>query len=153
VPLPVILLSWATLLTVWGCSAYRSFRSIHEFCGNEGVDDGGLFVQAQGEYLRGHWYEAESLLRKLLRKSPGDIEAHLLLATLYRHTRRGDEMRDRLRRLERLDGAQQWRWEVDRERQLLQRKVEGAVTNGGADSRSQGLGTEEAVSAKEHRED
>ena len=79
-----------------------------------------LFIQAQTEYLRGHWCETESLLQRLV-SGGRDVEAHLSLAALYRQTKRCDEARSRLRMLERLDGAEKWRFEIERERQLLER--------------------------------
>ena len=47
------------------------------------------------EYLRGNWLEAESLLQRLIRESARDFDVHLLLATLYRRTRRYDEASSR----------------------------------------------------------
>jgi cytochrome c-type biogenesis protein CcmH/NrfG len=46
-----------------------------------------------------------------------------MLATLYRHTRRYDEAAKQLDRLDRLDEAVKWRWEIERERELLKRKA------------------------------
>jgi cytochrome c-type biogenesis protein CcmH/NrfG len=85
-----------------------------------------LFLQAQGEYLKGHWFEAESLLQQIIRRSPRDVEAQLMLATLYRHTRRVDEARQRLRLMEAIDGAERWRWEIDQEQRLLKQVTETA---------------------------
>ena len=45
-----------------------------------------LFNRAQREYLKGHWIDAETLLKERLDQAERDIEARLLLATLFRHT-------------------------------------------------------------------
>lgn len=106
----------------WVVSSWRSYRTLPQL-----VDDTpkaaqqDLFLQAQGEYLSGHWFEAETLLKDLLRQTPGDAEAHLLLATLYRRTRRSTEARTQLDELARLDAAVRWRLELFRERQALER--------------------------------
>jgi hypothetical protein len=119
-PVPLVTLGWLTVMGVWCFSAIRSYRSLPELSDTTGVDDRGLFLQAQDEYLKGHWFEAESLLQQVVRGSPRDVDAHLMLATLFRHTRRIDEAHERLRQLERLDGAERWRWEIAHERQLLE---------------------------------
>jgi hypothetical protein len=109
-PSPLIILSWLVVFGVWCLSLIRSYRSLPELLNMEGVGDRGLFIQAQGEYLKGHWLEAESLLQQLLCQSPRDVDAHLLLATLYRHSRRVDDAWERLSLLQRLEGAERWRW-------------------------------------------
>ena len=57
-----------------------------------------LFNQAQREYLGGHWKEAEMLLERRIANAPRDMESRLLLATLFRHSRRleqaGEELND-----------------------------------------------------------
>ena len=64
-----------------------------------------LFREALSEYLQGSWFEAETILGRLLHLYPRDVEARLLLATLLRHTRRYQEALDQLDRLERLRDA------------------------------------------------
>jgi hypothetical protein len=120
-PSPFVISGWLVLGAVWLASAVRTFWSLPFLCNSGQVDDQGLFIAAQGEYLRGHWFEAENLLHELLGRSPADVDAHLLLATLYRHTRRIDEAHERLRLMERLDGVERWRSEISVERQLLKR--------------------------------
>jgi tetratricopeptide (TPR) repeat protein len=83
----------------------------------EPADD--LFATAQQEYIRTHWVEAEVLLRRLLVKLPGDAAARLLLATLYRRTGRYKEAQHELRRIESLNDGDDWCWEIERERILL----------------------------------
>lgn len=78
-----------------------------------------LFQSALAEYLRGHWYDAEAAVSRLVAKNPKDVEARLLWATLLRRTRRAVESRAQLKQLERLDGAAEWREEISREWQAL----------------------------------
>jgi cytochrome c-type biogenesis protein CcmH/NrfG len=80
-----------------------------------------LFPQALGEYLKGNWYEAESICHQLLRGKVRDVEAQLMLATILRHTGRYAEARARLDDLQRLDDAAKWEWEIANE---LERLVE-----------------------------
>jgi hypothetical protein len=81
-----------------------------------------LFVRAQAEYLRGHWYEVETLLGQLLDEQDSDVDAQLLLTTLYRRTGRIEEGQRKLEELERMDGAEKWALEIARERDMLNRQ-------------------------------
>ncbi|MBX3415224.1 MAG: tetratricopeptide repeat protein [Pirellulales bacterium] len=83
------------------------------------VREAGLFERARDDYLRGHWLDAETTLHELLARDPRDVDARLLLASLYRRTRRHDEAQRVLARLERLDGGEKWIDEIRRERALL----------------------------------
>lgn len=78
-----------------------------------------LFNRAQREYLKGHWTEAESLLKQRLIQAERDIEARLFLATLYRHTDKLDFASDQLDQMEKLDDSVHWKFEINRERQLI----------------------------------
>lgn len=78
-----------------------------------------LFATAQQEYMRSHWVEAEMLLRRLLVKLPGDAAARMLLATLFRHAGRYEEAQHELRRIEALNDGDDWCWEIERERDIL----------------------------------
>ncbi len=129
-PPPVMTVGWLLVAGIAVLSALRSYRLIPDLLSTERVDDRGLFIQAQGEYLQGHWFEAESILQRLLRRSPRDADACLMLATLYRHTRRHEDATLSLERLERLEGADRWRWEIARERQLNEESVRSAAEEG-----------------------
>ena len=80
-----------------------------------------MFIRAQGEYLRGNWWTAQTLLEQLLALDRADVEAQLMLAALYRHTERPGTASRRLRFLEQLAGADTWRLEIEKERMLLER--------------------------------
>jgi hypothetical protein len=113
--------NWAVLAGFWLVSFRRAARNLTQiYCGDAHYNDE-LFARAQTEYLRGQWFEAESLLLRLLREEPSDVEGRLLLATLYRHTRRPDLARAQLDRLERLPQGSRWRWEILQERTLAER--------------------------------
>jgi predicted Zn-dependent protease len=79
-----------------------------------------LFRQAQLAYLKGHWIEAESQLRELLARTPGDVEAWLLLASVQRRTKRPAEARQSLTKLAELSGSAAWAEEVQRELAKIQ---------------------------------
>jgi hypothetical protein len=76
--------------------------------------------QAQLNYLKGHLIEAETGLSKLLSRTPGDVEAWLLLASVQRRTRRPAEARQSLARLAELSGSIVWSEEVQRELAKIQ---------------------------------
>jgi len=77
------------------------------------------FSEVLQHYLKGDWFQTERLLLSLLRKNARDLEAHLMMATLLRHTARVKEAAEQLDLLVRLDGAEKWELEIRRERELL----------------------------------
>ncbi len=115
------LIGWVVVGTVWLASVFHAYRSLPHLREPPRVDDRGLFIQAQAEYLKGHWFEAETLLRQLLRYCSRDADVLLMLATLYRRTKRYDEAEKQLDRLDRLDEAVKWRAEIQQERDTLTR--------------------------------
>jgi hypothetical protein len=116
---------WIAALGYWLASIWHGHRWLTDFRGkSQNPAREGLFVQAQTEYLRGHWLEAETLLKRLVAESASDAEAHLILATLYRRTRRFVEAEAVLEKLECTDAARPWLIEIRRER----RRTEQAQT-------------------------
>ncbi len=115
-------LGWSAVAAVWCLSLLRSFRHLPQSANNQLPDaDVDLFVQAQAEYLRGHWAETESLLLQQLESQPGDADSMLLLATLYRQRKRCEDADAQLAALELRDAGAKWQWEIRCERLLLDR--------------------------------
>lgn len=79
-----------------------------------------MFREAQQRYLENDWIAAEQLLLKLLKQDARDVDARLMLATLWRHQGRREEALRQLDRLERLEAADKWRQEIAAERLRLQ---------------------------------
>ncbi|TWT48352.1 tetratricopeptide repeat protein [Botrimarina hoheduenensis] len=75
--------------------------------------------QAQQHYLRGEWVDAQRVLRQALRTDRRDPEARLWYAMVLRRSERPATAIRQLRRLERLDDAAPWRYEIEKERRLL----------------------------------
>lgn len=118
--------AWPMIFLIWGTSswmAYNGLTDVMSVPATEKVADSKrpdtLFIQAQREYLGGHWEEAEALLNRRIGNVPRDIESRLMLATLLRHTRRLDEARDQISAIQRYDEAAEWDFEIDRECQLI----------------------------------
>ena len=82
------------------------------------------FSEATVHYLRGNWYETEHLLLGLLMKNPRDVEALLLQATLYRHTKRYAEALAVLDKLQLLEESGRWLREIDAERRFIAETVD-----------------------------
>jgi hypothetical protein len=121
-PSSVVVGGWVAILVFWLTSAWQGRRHLPEVCGTAGSPKNeDLFLRAQGEYLKGHWYEAETLCRQLLQQSEGDVETRLMLATLCRRTGRIEDASRELAKLEQMDGADKWALETARERRLLER--------------------------------
>jgi thioredoxin-like negative regulator of GroEL len=112
--------AWLIVAAFWAAGAWRNLRQLPQLLAPESPKAAAdLFPQAQAEYLRGHWFEAEALLARQLRTSPEDAEARLLLATLERRTGRWDDAQRELRRLKQCEAASKWQLEIEREESLL----------------------------------
>lgn len=132
-PWPLPLLTWGAVTGFWIVSAARAYRQWPQLdkpshgANAHGAEDQGLFLQAQSEYLLGHWFEAETVLNKLVRHSHRDVEARLMLATLYRHTKRFEAAIKELNEIGRLDGSAKWQAEIAVERRLLAQRTSGTA--------------------------
>lgn len=120
------IVSWPMILLVWSTSAWLTHKHLPDLMSVAPIpsaDDAQLsdtlFIQAQSEYLKGHWAETESLLQQCLRRRPRDAEARLMLATLFRHTRRFENATEELDQLLKLDESQNWIPEIRREQKLM----------------------------------
>ena len=123
-PWPLPILTWGAVGGFWMVSAARAYRQWPQLHKPLHVaDDRGLFLQAQSEYLQGHWFEAETVLNDLVRHSHRDVEARLLLATLYRHTERFDAAIRELNEIDRLDGSAKWQSEIAAERRFVAQRM------------------------------
>ncbi len=120
---PWHLLRWAWCLVgaFWFLGIWQSLSFLPSLEGSDNPASRELFLQAQVEYLQAHWFEAELLLERVLKIDSRDVEARLLLATMYRHTRRLEEAAAELQRLELLERAEIWRLEIEGERRALDR--------------------------------
>jgi hypothetical protein len=78
------------------------------------------FAQALDLYLKGDHFQAECLLVEMLGRNQRDLDARLMLATLYRHNRRYEEAGKQLDTLVRFEGAEKWKLEIESERMLIE---------------------------------
>ena len=112
---PVVIVFWAAGV----CLAWRTVRQAGQAPQTKVETDDTLFIQAQTEYLKGDWTQAELLLTQRLQNRPRDVESRLLLATLLRRSGRLDKARQQLKTPARLDDALPWQFEIAREWQLI----------------------------------
>jgi hypothetical protein len=127
IPRTVLGLCWLAIAVIWaGSGIFVAWTGglRDSLAAVQARDD--LFRSALGEYLKGAWFEAESLLGRLVADDSRDADARLMLASLLRHTRRPLEARRQLDEVARLEKAEKWRFEIDRERQLL-KQAEAAL--------------------------
>lgn len=118
--------AWPMVFLIWGMSAFVAYHRLTDVMSakpSEKVADPSrpdtLFIQAQSEYLGGNWDAAEALLKRQIVHEPRDIESRLMLATMFRHSRRLPAAREAILELEKFDEAFEWAFEIDRERQLI----------------------------------
>jgi hypothetical protein len=129
-PLASAAISW--LLVVGLCSAGLVWlrRDWPRLTSREAREDLEVrFQQAQHEYLKGHWIEAETLLMQLLGDSPRDVEARLLLASIQRRTGRCHEACQTLRQLKEDESAGRWLFEVETDLKQIDELEGEANTN------------------------
>ena len=120
------LVAWPMIALVWIASASATYRTLPDLMTAPGQPQAtaepttdALFIQAQQEYLKGHWKETESLLFRRLDSLPRDIEARLLLATAFRHQRKLVQAAEQLDAIQRFDESIHWQFEINREHQLI----------------------------------
>ena len=121
------IVAWPVILLIWVASALITYKNLPDLMSvgtktalSDSRQSDTLFIQAQREYLGGHWSEAEALLKRCLLGSPRDIEARLLLATLLRHSRRLPEAADELNNIHKYDESANWIFEIRREQKLIE---------------------------------
>jgi hypothetical protein len=85
------------------------------------------FTAAQAEYLKGHWLEAETLVRQILARQPGDAEAWLLLVSLHRRTGRHAEARRSLIEMKDMPAAAKWSREIETELAHLSKQANEGI--------------------------
>jgi len=90
--------------------------------GQENEQIEALFDESQHEYLKGHWIEAEMVVRRLLKREPGDVEAALLLASIQRRSNRWGEAKKTLGDLQRVAG-EKWLLEIGVELRQIEELV------------------------------
>jgi len=112
--------AWAQVIVAWLISAWNSHRQLRRFWAlpkSQQLDE--WFREAQKDYLKGHWIEAEARLRRILEFAPADVESRLLLTSVYRRSGRADEALEQLRELALRPAAERWRAEREQEARRL----------------------------------
>ena len=105
--------SWF-ILTLVSCGLSRVFA------GQLAYDENGdRYLMALDAYLAAHWSEAEKIAKAVLKRNKRDPEVLLLMASLCRHTGRFAEAAAYLDRLEPLETAEKWVWEIAAERTAI----------------------------------
>jgi hypothetical protein len=111
-------MAWLSVLGFWALGAVGIRRDWHLMHGRREPADPEsetLFRDAQNEYLKGHWIEAETLVARLIARAPADVEARLLLASIKRRTKRWDEAKRELVQMRDEPAAARWLLEIDSE--------------------------------------
>lgn len=116
---------WLCAAVFWLLSAIHASWRLPKWLGTQPkVPQRDLFVEAQREYLRGNWFDAEALVVKRITECPDDIAASLLLAGILRRTKRWNQCSTCLLQIRLRESATPWLLEIEREQQLLQQELE-----------------------------
>jgi len=128
-------LLWLLAIGAWSAAALRNCWVLPKLLAIGDQQSAQALVDAQLEYLRGNWFEAEAKLLQILHDHPRDAEALLLLVGILRRTLRFSPALRRLAQLERLDTASGWQFEIIGEKRLIERDMaESAVAQADATS-------------------
>ena len=119
---------WLAIICAWFAGLSRNFWRLPGLLQVSDSQGGEAFVEAQREYLLGNWFDAEAILLELLHRHPRDAEAMLLLVGVLRHTQRWRPALRRLEQLELLDTSAPWRFEITREKSLIERAMAEEAT-------------------------
>lgn len=146
------LVAWPVILLIWPTSVWLAFQRLPDVMSvpsSEKVADPDrpdtLFIQAQQEYLGGHWDEAQRSLVRLIERNPRDIESRLMMATLFRHTRRLSDAIIQLDEIQLYDESLEWDFEIKRERALVESIAEHESEPANLDHASQQQVDEQTV--------
>ncbi len=122
---------WAAVVLFWIGGIVHGVRLIQKTGATLApVESSDLFSLAQGEYLKGSWFEAEVAIQRLLERNPRDVDARLMLASLHRQVGHAEDARAELRRLATYEGAGKWQLEIAREWEMV-RQIPVAGAAGG----------------------
>ncbi|MGE0606280.1 MAG: tetratricopeptide repeat protein [Pirellulales bacterium] len=116
--------AWSVVALSMLASVWATRRSARKPRPQDFAGQGDLFPAAINEYLQGNWVLAEQQLQKMLAAWPEDLEARLMLATVWRRTGRREDAQKGLSALCQLDGAVKWSREIRIEMRLLEQADE-----------------------------
>jgi len=112
-------LLWLVAVSTWLVATVRNCLRLPSLLATVNTHTSLALIEAQGEYLRGNWFEAEAKLLQVLQQQPRDAEALLLLVGVLRRTKRLQPALRKLDQLALLDTSRPWQFEIEREKRLL----------------------------------
>ena len=119
----VLRLLWIVVMVTWFVSTIRNCLRLPGLLATSDVRSSQMFVDAQSDYLRGNWFEAEAKLLQILHHHPRDAESLLLMVGVLRRTKRLKAAMRRLEQLELLDTSAAWYFEIQREKKLIEQAM------------------------------
>lgn len=123
VPAWLVRAGWILCGSFWFISACHAYMKLPKWLAvSSRIPKIDLLMAAQTEYLRGNWFEAESILSKHLAENPEDITAALLLAGVLRRTKRWKQSELCLEQIRLRESSTRWSLEIQRELEILARE-------------------------------
>lgn len=122
-------------LAFWGCLVLKATQQLPVLLNPRAASgQPDRFADAHLAYLRGEWGEAEALLVECLALENRDPPALLLLAGVYRHSRRWEAAERVLDEIRLTEAADRWWLEIETEAKRLARDRQQGRTTPGLDS-------------------
>lgn len=119
---------WGGLGLTWCITAIHSCRFVAGWKNSTTIstdrdwtrqNEDDYFSRAQAHYLKQNWFEAEQCLSSAVSVNAHDVDAFLMLISLFRHTGRHQEAKEVLQHVNTLETNGKWNWELKREQELL----------------------------------
>ena len=131
----MIRLLWSGIILSSGFFFLQSYKRWSKITGSYQSDakTNERLIVAQHHYLCGNYFEAEALIQKIVVDGNQDIEALLLLVSILRRTRRGQQALQWIDRISLCENAGNWRRELEIEKKLV-REFLANPDNGKLDS-------------------
>jgi hypothetical protein len=124
-PVWLVRAGWLVCGSFWVISACHAYMKLPKWLAvTPRIPKTDLLMAAQAEYLRGNWFEAESLLSKQLAENPDDIATALLLAGVLRRTKRWKQSELCLEQIRLRESSARWSEEIQRELEILAREAD-----------------------------
>ncbi|MDD3586356.1 MAG: tetratricopeptide repeat protein [Thermoguttaceae bacterium] len=136
--------TYISLGVVWLVLSGMSAVFSKKFESTRNLDSQGeLYLEVLNHYLKGEWEKTECCAKAILRYNPNDVEVLLLLATLYRHTRRLDLAQETLARLGLLEMSDKWCFEIYSEKMFVNELLLPETSSGQSEEQVAEMGSEE----------
>lgn len=140
---------WGCLFAFWVTAVVRTQLKMVELLEDFDESATDLFANAQVDYLRGNWFDAEATLLSIVQKKPSDVAANLLLVGVLRRTQRWQAAKKKLEQVSLYDSAAGWFFEIQREKALILDEMPAEETAHSDDAKNDDIATADETKSED----